>query len=754
MPIFKIRKKHIKRVAPMTTRTFTLKIGFSKQKSLSFFFGFFFFFLTLLQTTTLSAQILYCPYCPVNWRDTIEPHAVCKTTVTGYLDTLGTKFISPIVLDDFSTDNCPVIIISASKTRFTCADVGSQNVILYVRDTAGNRAQCTTRVTIIDTIRPKMLKCPKDTVMTLSAGQCNKVFSFATPTLTDNCSSNLTVTQSGGQTSGTAFPIGATTVTFSAKDASNNTVTCSFRVTVNDIPPTIACKTQYAPKLSSTATRLVVTPFDVAASISDNCTPLSNLIVKMRKVGVGTGFPDSSSLSFGCSDTGRIAVEIWAKDQSNLTSRCTTTIYVNDSNNICRPPLAPTIPALLGQTMTEEGRAISAKIALSSPVMSPMSQNSTTSGAYRFSDLVRNGDYNLTPRRDSDWINGITTFDLALMSRHILGSDVFTSPYKLVAADVNRDGSIDALDLLITRRVVLRQIDSFPNNRSWRFVPKSYTFPSGIDPILVTFPTFLAYTNVTDTVFNADFVAMKTADLNGSATNTPLTNGIEPRSGNTFVLEAQDALLEAGKTYDIIVKTPKLTPEAFQFTLNHDIHSLKILAIDPLDLYNFSSSNYALFADRGKATVSWNSFDSNAEPMNMFILKLQATRSIRLSDALHLSSDLTPAEAYSSAGDRMAVDLRFTGGNTKDSDFRLYQNDPNPFNGSTRIPFRLPEASEAKLTVFNETGRILMVQNSHFKKGLNEMTLNFSDTPSVSGVLFYRLDTPTHSATQRMVLLN
>ena len=136
----------------------------------------------------------------------------------------------------------PVIIISASKTRFTCADVGSQNVILYVRDTAGNRAQCTTRVTIIDTIRPKMLKCPKDTTMSLSAGQCNKVFSFATPTLTDNCSSNLTVTQSSGQASGTAFPIGATTVTFSAQDAGNNTATCSFRVTVNDIPPTVACK--------------------------------------------------------------------------------------------------------------------------------------------------------------------------------------------------------------------------------------------------------------------------------------------------------------------------------------------------------------------------------------------------------------------------------------------------------------------------------------------------------------------------------
>ncbi len=735
----------------MTTRILTLNKCFFKRKSFSFFFGFFFFCLTLLQTSTLSAQFLYCPYCPVNWRDTIEPHAVCKTTVTSYLDTVGRKFISPIVFDNFSTDNCPVIIISASKTNFTCADVGTQNVILYVRDTAGNRAQCTTRVTIIDTIRPKMLRCPKDTLMTLSTNQCNKIFTFSTPTLTDNCSSNLTITQSSGLASGAAFPIGTTNVRFTAQDVGNNTVTCAFKVTVNDIPPIVACKTQYAPRLISTTSRLVVTPVDVAASISDNCTPLSNLTLKIRRTGSGTGFPDSSSLTFGCGDTGRIAVEIWVKDLSGLMSNCNTTIYVNDLNNICR---APTVPALLGQTMTEEGRAISAKIAVTSPVMNAMSQNSTPTGAYIFSNLVRNGNYNVTPRRDSDWINGITTFDLALLSRHILGSELLTSPYKLIAADVNRDGSIDALDLLITRRVVLRQIDSFPNNRSWRFIPKNYAFPSGMDPILVTFPNFLAYNNITDTVFNADFIAIKTGDLNGSASNTPLTNNIEPRSQNTFVLEAQDEFLEAGKTYEILIKTPKLDPEAFQFTLNYDIHSLKFHAFESLDLYNFSSSNYALFADRGKVTMSWNSSDSKKEPMNMFILKLQATRSIRLSEALHLSSDLTPAEAYSSAGERMAVDLRFTKGNVVTNDFRLFQNNPNPFNGSTQIQFRLPEASEAKLTVFDETGRILRVKQGFFKKGNNEITLNFQDTPSVSGVFFYRLDTPTHSATQRMVLLN
>ena len=741
----------------MMTRL-TLLATSNVRNRLSLFSGFFFFFLTLLPITTTTAQILYCPYCPVNWKDTIAPHAECQTAVTAYLDTAGYKYLSPIVYDNFSTDNCPVIIISASQTRFYCADVGTKNVILYVRDTAGNRAQCTTRVTIIDTIRPKLLKCAKDTTLTLSATECGKAFTFATPTVTDNCATTLTTTQSAGLASGSTFPIGATTVTFTSKDPGNNIVSCSFRVTVNDIPPTVTCKPKFAPRINSASTRLSVSPFDVAATLSDNCTPLSTTNVKIRRAGSGTGFPDSSALTFGCKDTGRIAVEIWAKDQSGLTSSCTTTIYVNDSSNICRQPI---VPALLGQVATEEGKAITAKIAISSPAMPLTTQNSAATGFFAFANLVRNGDYRVTPERGNDWINGITTFDVALISRHVLNTQPITSPYKMIAADVNRDGSIDALDILITRRVALRQMDSFPNNRSWRFVPKAYVFPAGIEPILITFPEFLVYTNVTDTVFNADFVAIKTGDLNNTATNSALIPLVEPRGAQSFVMEAENPFLEAGKTYNIAIRTPRLHPEAFQFTLNYDKNSLKINALEALDLNDFSTSNYAHFADRGKITVSWNSSGSNAKPMNLFVLKLQATRSTRLSDVLHLSSDLTPAEAYSSAGDRMAIDLRFKGADTdpqgflwKGGDFSLFQNDPNPFRSTTNFRFRLPEESDAKLTVFDATGRILKVQNGHFNKGINDMTLDFQDTPAASGILFYRLDTPTHSATQRMMLLN
>ena len=58
-------------------------------------------------------------------------------------------------------------------------------------------------------------------------------FSWAAPTSADNCSGS-TIDRTTGQASGTEFPIGVTTVTYTATDAANNTHSESFTVTVTD----------------------------------------------------------------------------------------------------------------------------------------------------------------------------------------------------------------------------------------------------------------------------------------------------------------------------------------------------------------------------------------------------------------------------------------------------------------------------------------------------------------------------------------
>ena len=83
--------------------------------------------------------------------------------------------------------------------------------------------------------------CPSDISVTTDVGTCAAVVTFATPTATDNCSLS-SVVMIAGLPSGSAFPVGTTTITYRATDVVGNTSDCSFDITVTDNEdPTIAC---------------------------------------------------------------------------------------------------------------------------------------------------------------------------------------------------------------------------------------------------------------------------------------------------------------------------------------------------------------------------------------------------------------------------------------------------------------------------------------------------------------------------------
>ena len=76
---------------------------------------------------------------------------------------------------------------------------------------------------------------------------------------------------------------------------------------------------------------------------------------------------------------------------------------------------------------------------------------------------------------------------------------------------------------------------------------------------------------------------------------------------------------------------------------------------------------------------------------------------------------------------------------------------PNPFANATAIPFRLPAEGWAKLTVFDATGKALLVKQGNFAAGYNEWQLNRNEVRS-SGLLYYRVETENATATQRMII--
>ncbi|MBL0082836.1 MAG: HYR domain-containing protein [Saprospiraceae bacterium] len=116
--------------------------------------------------------------------------------------------------------------------------VGTTANTFRVTDASGNSATCSFTVIITDNELPS-ITCPANVNQNVSSGTCGAVATYTAVVGTDNCPGSTTL-QTAGLASGATYPVGVTTNTFRVTDASGNTATCSFTVTVMDNePPTV-----------------------------------------------------------------------------------------------------------------------------------------------------------------------------------------------------------------------------------------------------------------------------------------------------------------------------------------------------------------------------------------------------------------------------------------------------------------------------------------------------------------------------------
>jgi hypothetical protein len=86
------------------------------------------------------------------------------------------------------------------------------------------------------------------------------------------------------------------------------------------------------------------------------------------------------------------------------------------------------------------------------------------------------------------------------------------------------------------------------------------------------------------------------------------------------------------------------------------------------------------------------------------------------------------------------------------NEYILGQNYPNPFNPSTQIQYSLPENTFVTLEVFNSVGQ-QVAQLVNAQKSAGNHVVNFDATGLSSGVLLYRLTTPSFIQTKKMLLI-
>ncbi len=139
-------------------------------------------------------------------------------------------------------------------------------------------------------------------------------------------------------------------------------------------------------------------------------------------------------------------------------------------------------------------------------------------GNYAFPNLTPGQSYTVTPVRDTNDVNGVTTFDLTIINKHVLGLEALNSPWKIIAADANGSKSVTTIDIVESRKIILGLNTQFPAVPSWYFLPANTVFADPNNPFSGGLPAgALQYNNLQQNVTDANFKGVKVGDVNNNA---------------------------------------------------------------------------------------------------------------------------------------------------------------------------------------------------------------------------------------------
>ena len=555
------------------------------------------------------------------------------------------------------------------------------------------------------------------------------------------------INESGNDASGN-YPLGTHKITWHVEDGCGNVSECEYLFVISD------CKAPTPNLLNGIATEMMenceieiwATDWDNPSSPSfDNCG-IDEWRVVSPSQGPGQTAPPANAAAnwtfSGADDLGTNTVDVWIQDINGNWAYVSTYILVQDNlEPFCETPEGAVISGTIETEIAEPVEHVTINLSGNAPGVPDMGDVTSTDefGEYSVGYLPYGGNYVIAPEKDINPLNGVTTFDMVRMSQHILDIHLLDSPYKMIAADINNSGSLTTLDLVALRKVILFIDTAFTNNTSWRFVEADFVFPSESNPWTTSFPEVFTV-NGLETELTADFVAIKTGDVNNSAyTHDELQEGSDTRGSSIpYIFETTNLAIQKTQTYSIPVYADDLnTMLGFQFSLDFDQEAIEIINIESGVL---SSENLGLgFKEQGIITGSWHTASTLdiEERTILFTINVKAKKDSELVEVMKLNSTYTQAEAYNDELEILDLELAFA--EEEKPIGTLYQNTPNPFSKNTKIAFNLVESGNTSLSIFDVSGKLVFKTESLMDAGYNEVEINKNDL-SGAGIYFYQLE--------------
>jgi peroxiredoxin len=312
--------------------------------------------------------------------------------------------------------------------------------------------------------------------------------------------------------------------------------------------------------------------------------------------------------------------------------------------------------------------------------------------------LAGAGTYTLVPAAAGNPLDGVSTFDLLLISKHILSIQPFNQEWQLLAADVNLSGTITTFDIVNIRKVILGIENQLPEG-NYRFVGSN-----GL------------------TAQHAQCVAIKGVKM-GDVSGPQLTDTQADDRSLPRWLMTDDQVVVAGRKLRIpLIVRQATTLEGFQLGFHTgnlditDVHS---------SLPGFSRD----YIHHGNEFVRLSCLTEGAVTLQpgdtLLTLLATAKQSGQLADMLQLDiSDLIP-QCFD-GNQCFPLDLYWVAGR---AGFRVH---PNPAKNGFFITFEAPTEGLQSLSLYHPGGTLIGTYDFEAAEGYNRIWIPLmADVPGI-----------------------
>lgn len=704
-----------------------------------------------IQITTGTGTELECNIM-LEAEDNIDPVLICPPAGTIFCDDIDTFKEAFMSYDNCGpgTENNPV---PATEDQLECifSVDGLQLTVIYtVNDGNGNEASCTVTMDIEDgpcDECPAELVCETALIEGIDCDDGAFVDLFDLLDVADsNCCSisneNLVFTNTAGdilEGFNQFIPAGIDTIFVTGTDDCENEISCEFPIVAVD-------------SLSIRCNKVII-------ELEDDCTITLN-VDAFGTVVVACGGDvvfDFEYLSYDPVDD--IDFMTWGSmdpfndpiNQNIYFNIYFETIFGPDS---CEAIIFLTVDPMSdcfvnnaegvvigGQIYNELGTMISG---IDVGLEGSDAENVLTNefGFYAFPDMPMGGSYEVMPLKDDLPLNGVSTLDLIKIQRHVLGNGTLDSPYKLIAADVNRSNNVTGIDIIELRKLILGIYPTFPQNTSWRMVDATHIFADQNDPFLYPIPESYSVEFLQDNMF-IDFIGVKVGDVTDNASTNLDADELENRSNNIAALEVD--LQVTGELNSAIISIPE-TDEflGLQMSLTYDASEL---VIEQLEVHESLVPYFGYYDNNGTVHISL-ALGAELDPVMLNNL-IRIDYSGKADRPFEISNTSLSPELYETY-ETSTIELDYRDANT--NSFAVAQNHPNPWTSNTSINVFLPEAGNVNMEVFNAQGQLVLSKTVYFDAGSNVINMNANELAG-SGVYHYKLSSGKSSVTKRFLLI-